>query len=93
MAPVMARAAPLPKDVDGFLAGMSLIALDLDRALSGHTGKRPVASMGMQSALQYQKARSASLKDPHFRGQLVQYVNEVSVRVQAHRLKLQAARR
>lgn len=85
--PMAKGLARQPKDVDGFLAGMALIALDLDRSMSRTSRKSPIASMGLQTQLQYQKARSASLKDPHFRLNLIQYVNEVAVRTQAHRAK------
>jgi phospholipase C len=76
------------KDVDGSLAGMSLVALDLDREMSRRSGKAPIASMHPQSLLSYKNARRASLRDPNFRLELIQYINEVSVRVQVHRLKM-----
>lgn len=75
------------KDVDGFIAGTSLIALDLDRTISEMSGNAPIANMSLQSDLQYQKARSKSLSDPLFKLQLIQYINEVSARVQVHRMR------
>jgi phospholipase C len=85
--PAAADKAP-SQDVDGFLAGMSLIALELDRELSRRTRAAPVANTKPQTLMKYQAARRASLRDPLFRVQLVQYINEVSVRVQAHRLRM-----
>ncbi len=75
------------KPVDGFLAGMSLIALDLDREIAKQSRKAPIANTKPQSISLYRKARTASLRDPHFRVSLVQYINEVGVRVQAHKLR------
>jgi phospholipase C len=80
-------AVTVPKDVDGFLAGMSLISMDLDREISNQTGKAPIANITTQSPASYDAARRASLADPNFRLQLVQYINEVSVHAQVHRMK------
>lgn len=75
------------KDVDGFLAGVGLIALDMDRAMAQATKKPSIASFQPQSLKQFQAARAASLKSPDFPAQLVQYINEVGVRAQAHRAR------
>jgi len=74
-------------DVDGFLAGTALIALDLDREMAKKPGVAAVANLAPQTLPQYEAARLASVSDPHFRLQLLQYINQVAVRAQVVRLK------
>ena len=66
---------------------MTLISIDLDRRVSSAAGTPPIATMTPQSPAVYTAARKASLANPDFKLQVVQYLNEVSVRVQAHRLR------
>ncbi len=85
-----AAAAPAPGDVDGFLAGKALVAVDLDRGIADASGKPALAPTTPQSAAEYEQARSTALSDPAFRSHVVQYINEVSVRVRAHRARLRS---
>lgn len=85
---VGAPAAVTPNaDVDGFLSGAGLIALDLDRTIAEQTGNQPIANFTPQPMDEYLQARAQSLSSGTFKTQLVQYVNEVGVRTQAHRLQ------
>jgi phospholipase C len=79
-------------ETDGFLAGVALISLDMDRIISEQTGASPIASFTPQTRSQYAQARTAALADPHFKSRLVQYINEVGVRVTAHRLRARTER-
>jgi len=56
--------------------------------MSRQTGVAPIANTKPQTLMEYKDARNASLRDPLFRVHLVQYINEVSVRAQAHRLRM-----
>jgi phospholipase C len=80
------RAMPrVASDVDGFVAGLGLIALDMDREMAATSGRTPLARFAPQSAVQFNRARERSLADPQFNQHLVHYINEVGVRAQAHR--------
>lgn len=82
-----ANAGTADSDVDGFLSGMGLIALDLDRTIAEKTGNPSIASFTPQSTKEYIRARAASLSNSNFKTQLIQYINEVGVRAQSHRLQ------
>ncbi len=91
-APSTSALAPVPqpagnKHVDGFTTGMAVIAHQLDLQLARRTGRPPVANVKPQTPTEYRRARRASLKDPNFKLQVVQYIKEVSVRVHAHRIR------
>jgi phospholipase C len=73
--------------VDGFLAGAALIAHELDHEVASAAGRVPLAHNVPQSAAAYAAARQASVRDPRFRSHVVQYINEVGVRVQGHRIR------
>lgn len=73
------------QDVDGFLAGMGLIALDLDREVSRRAGRSPIANVKPQSAAAYERSRRASVERGDLRQTLIQYIQEVAVRSRAER--------
>ncbi|MEP6504613.1 MAG: alkaline phosphatase family protein [Betaproteobacteria bacterium] len=81
---------PAPRSVDavdGFLAGAALIAHELDHHVAAESGRAPVANAAPQSAAAYAAARRASLRDPQFRSHVVQYINEVGVRVRGQQAR------
>jgi len=73
---------------DGVVAGMSLIARDIDRAVSAKSGNKPAAYVKPQSAVKHKKAISVSVKDPYFPLELIHHINQVGVGVEVQRLSI-----
>jgi phospholipase C len=88
-----AASAPAPAAasgaaVDSLATGAFLIAHALDLEIAKRSRNGTIANVTPQTAIQYQKARQASLKDPHLSLEVAQYIAEVGVRTRFHRDKL-----